>query len=134
MFKLFTTAILLAVALTVWPVFAHHSMAPYEFFASTIEGTVQDYKYINPHCILVLQVRGEKGATTVWHLEGDAPAIADRGGFGPDTLHRGDRLQLQVQRLKNGKPGGFWSFRMIIMRNGREFVGHQCITSRDGCD
>jgi Family of unknown function (DUF6152) len=116
------------------PAIAHHSMSSFEFFATTIEGTVQAYKYTNPHCILVLKVRGQNGGTVVWHLEGDAPALADRAGFGPNTFRRGDRLKLQVQRLKNGKPGGFWSFRMVIMHNGREFAGHQCISSRDGCN
>jgi len=121
-------------ALAPCPAFAHHSMASYEFFATTIEGTVQAYKYTNPHCVLVLKARGDKGGTMVWHLQGDAPAIADRGGFGPTTFRPGDRLKLQVQRLKNGKPGGFWSFRMVIKQNGHDFAGHQCITSRDGCN
>jgi hypothetical protein len=112
------------------PAFAHHSMAAYEFFATTMEGTVQSFRHANPHCILVLKVAGG----SIWHFEGDAPAMVDHAGFGPDTFRPGDRLKLQVQRLKNGRPGGFWSIRMVIMKNGRPFAGHQCATARDSCD
>lgn len=111
--------------------FAHHSMAPYQFFAITLEGTVQAYKFKNPHCVLVLKTRGKNGKAVNWYLEGDAPAMVDRAGFGPNTFHRGDRLKMQVQPLKNGKPGGFWNIRMVIMKNGHEFAGHQCVTTRE---
>jgi hypothetical protein len=101
-----------------------------QFFATTMEGTVQSFRHANPHCILVLKVAGG----SIWHFEGDAPAMVDHAGFGPDTFRPGDRLKLQVQRLKNGRPGGFWSIRMVIMKNGRPFAGHQCATARDSCD
>jgi hypothetical protein len=113
------------------PAVAHHSMAAYEFFAATMEGTVVAFKYKNPHCILVLRTRGKNGRAVTWHLLGDAPAMVDRAGFGPNTFRRGDRLKLQIQPLKNGKPGGFWSIRMVIMKNGHEFSGHQCVTARE---
>ena len=108
-------------------------MSEYEFLATTIEGTVQEYRYVNPHCILVIKGRGENGAPTVWHLDGDPPATVDRAGFGPNTFRPGDQLQLQIQRLKSGKPGGFWNIRMVIKQNGHEFSGHQCALSNT-CD
>lgn len=115
------------------PASAHHSIAAFEFFATTMEGAVVAYKYKNPNCILLLKVPEKNGNAVIWHLEGDAPALVDRAGFGPDTFRPGDRLKLQVQPLKNEKPGGFWSIRMVIMKNGHEFVGHQCVTNR-GCN
>jgi hypothetical protein len=60
--------------------------------------------------------------------------MIDRAGFGPHTFRPGDRLKLQIQRLKDGKPGGFWDIKMIIMQNGHEFVGHQCIKGNDLCN
>jgi hypothetical protein len=116
------------------PASAHHSMAPYEFFATTIEGPVQSCKYTNPHCILVLKTSGGDGGARVWHLEGDPPAMLDRAGFSRDVFQPGDRLKLQIQPLRNGKAGGFWSIRMVIMKNGREFEGHQCVSAPGGCE
>jgi Family of unknown function (DUF6152) len=109
---------------------AHHSMTVFELFATTIDGTVQDFRYINPHSILVIKA----SSGTVWHLEGDPPAMLARAGFGRDTFRRGDRLKLEVHRLRSGRPGGFWSIRMVLMRNGREFVGHECMNSPDRCE
>lgn len=108
-------------------------MSAYEFLATTIEGTVQEFKYINPHAILILKTTGPSG-TTVWHLEGDPPATLARAGFNRNTFRPGDRVKLQIQKLKDGKPGGFWNIRMIILHNGREFEGHQCMLSPDGCE
>ena len=109
--------------------FAHHSMAPYEFFATTIEGTVQQFRYVNPHCILVVKSKGR-----VWHLQGEPPAMMARYGFSRGTFRPGDRLKLQVQRRRDGKPGGFWNIRMIIMKNGQPFEGHDCLSSPGRCE
>jgi hypothetical protein len=113
---------------------AHHSMSDYEFVGTTIEGTVQEFKYINPHSILVVKTSGGKGGAKVWRLEGDAPAMLGRVGFSRDTFRPGDRLKLQIQRLRSGQAGGFWSANMVIMQNGHEFVGHRCLSAGDGCD
>ena len=74
----FLSAGLLAIA--GHPASAHHSMAEYEFLATTIEGTVQSFKYTNPHCILVLKTSGGEGGARVWHLEGPPPAWLDPSG------------------------------------------------------
>jgi hypothetical protein len=116
------------------PASAHHSMTKFEFLASTIEGTVEEFRYINPHCIIVLKVSGANGDTTLWHLEGDPPATMARAGLSRDTFQPGDRLKMEFHKLRDGQPGGFWSLRMIIKQNGREFVGHQCLSSPGGCE
>jgi len=109
-------------------------MTIFELFPTTIEGTVQEFKFINPHSIIVLREHTAKGGARVWHLEGDPPAILDRAGFNRTTFHVGDKLKMQIHRLRSGEPGGFWSIRMVIMQNGHEFVGHQCMTSPDHCE
>ena len=115
------------------PAFAHHSMAIYNVFADTIEGTVQEFRYVNPHSILVLQVKTRSGGTKVWHLEGEAPAALSYAGFSRNTFRRGDRLRLLVHQFRSGQAGGRWSIRTVIMRNGHEFEGHQCLSSADRC-
>jgi hypothetical protein len=128
----FLSAGLLAIA--GHPASAHHSMADYEFSSTTIEGTVQSFKYTNPHCILVLKTSGGEGGARVWHLEGDPPAMLDRAGVPSNVFQPGDRLRLQIQRLRSGKPGGFWTIRMVIMKNGHPFELTQCLRSTGGCE
>jgi hypothetical protein len=123
----FLSAGLLAIAAC--PASAHHSMSEYEFFATTIEGTVESFRYTNPHCILVL-----KSGARVWHLEGDAPAMLDRAGVPRDVFHPGDRLRLQIQPMRNGQPGGFWNIQMVLTKNGDPFVPHECLRSPTGCE
>jgi hypothetical protein len=111
--------------------FAHHSMAEYDLFATTIEGTVQAFKYINPHSILILK---ESKSGRVWHLEGEPPVALVREGFSRNSLRPGDRLILQIQKLRSGKAGGYWNIRTIIMQNRHEFIGHMCVNSPGGCE
>jgi hypothetical protein len=113
---------------------AHHSMSIYEFFPTTIEGTVQEFRYINPHSVILLKVTGKDGSTTNWYLEGDAPAMLDRDGFDRDTFHPGDRLKLDIHKLRSGQNGGLWGIRTILEQNGTEFIGHQCVNSPDHCN
>ncbi len=112
---------------------AHHSMTVYEVFSTTLEGTVQEFKFINPHSIIVLRVPGPKGAT-VWYLEGDPPAALERDGLSRAAFRPGDRLKVNVNRLRSGQNGGLWTVRTIIMQNGHEFSGHQCLSSADRCN
>ena len=112
---------------------AHHAMTIFELSAITLEGTVQEFRFVNPHTILVLKATDEKGSTKVWHLESDPPSMLARAGFSRDTFKRGDRLKMYINPLRDGKPGGFWSIRTVITQNGREFLGHQCLSSPDRC-
>jgi hypothetical protein len=111
---------------------AHQSMSIYEFLPTTIEGTVAEFRFVNPHSILLLKVSGANGATTTWYLEGDAPAMLDRDGFSKDTFHPGDRLRLDIHKLRSGQNGGLWGIRTILQLNGHEFVGHQCVNTPGG--
>lgn len=99
------------------PAFAHHSTAAYEFSTTTIAGTVVEFRYTNPHSILVLRQNSATGHATIWHLEGYPPTAMVREGFSRDSLRPGDRIILQIQRLRNGKPGGYWKPATVIIQN-----------------
>jgi len=104
-------------------------MAIYEAFPTTLEGTVEEFKFTNPHSVIVLRANGAS-----WYLEGEAPAILDHDGYPRNLLRPGDKIKLMVHRLRSGKPGGLWSVHTILEQNGHEFVGHQCVTSPDHCN
>lgn len=123
-----------ALLVSAYPAAAHHSMAIYEAVPTTIEGTVQQFKFVNPHSIIVLKGSAANGHPVVWFLEGDAPAMLDRDGFSRDTFRPGDRLKLIIHPLKSGQSGGLWSIRTVLEQNGHEFIGHQCVASPDHCN
>jgi hypothetical protein len=115
-------AALLSVGLLAYaggPAFAHHSTAAYEFSTTTIAGTVLEFRYTNPHSILVLRQNSATGHATIWHLEGYPPAALVREGFSRNSLRPGDQIILQIQRLRSGKAGGYWKPTTVIIQNRR---------------
>ncbi len=70
--------------------FAHHSPAGYDLQAQrTIEGTVTEYDWGNPH--VYLSVR-ENGSDRVWVVEAFASTAMKSYGWSPQTLVAGDRV------------------------------------------
>jgi hypothetical protein len=113
---------------------AHHSTAIFGGGWLTLEGTVVDYRYINPHATIAFRARGPGGQTTIWHLEGLAPSLLAREEWSRDTLKPGDELTLSILPLRSGAKGGFWHPRSINTRNGKPFSSSQCTTSPDHCE
>ena len=71
--------VLLAVVALGVPVFAHHSHQLY--FDSTkavrLEGEVERLEWINPHILLLLQSKDEKGEPVTWIIQGASLNNAD---------------------------------------------------------
>ena len=106
---LFTAAILLlTVFVDTAP--AHHSTAIYDS-NNPIEltGTVVEWKFTNPHCIIRLKVTDKSGGTAIWSLEGGNTAGLFRQGWTPMTLKPGDKITVTVRPLRSGVPGGNYS-------------------------
>ena len=59
---------------------AHHSFSMFDYGASTdLEGTVQEFRYTNPHSFIILRVKGTDGhAPATWTLEGSSPSTLER--------------------------------------------------------
>ena len=77
--------------------FAHHSFAV--FFDSqksiTITGVVTEYKFVNPHGVIVLNVRNDAGVMEQWKVETNSPSILRRRGWAPDTLKAGETITVE---------------------------------------
>jgi hypothetical protein len=89
---------------------AHHSTAIYDSdHPLELHGTVVEWKFTNPHCIIRLEVTNDRGAPVVWSLEGGNTAGLFRQGWTPMTLKPGDKLIITVRPLRSGAPGGNYS-------------------------
>jgi hypothetical protein len=94
---------------------AHHSFSMFDYGAPTdLEGTVQEFRYTNPHTFIILRA---KGAT--WTLEGNSPSTLERDGWNRTTLKPGDQIRLTVSPLRSGGAGGMWSPGSVHFRDGK---------------
>jgi Family of unknown function (DUF6152) len=95
-----------AVALSM-PLSAHHGSAAFDTGKKvTLKGTVQEWVYSNPHCLLRLEVKGEDGQVVQWVAEGQAPNVIFPAGYRKDSFKPGDQVTITVEPVKNGRPLG----------------------------
>src|SRR5215470_4759783 len=89
------------------PLIAHHGAAAYEVGKKVVlKGTVKQWIYSNPHCLLTLEVTGEDGQVVQWIIEGQAPNVVFPAGYRKDTFTFGDQVTVTVEPVKNGRPLG----------------------------
>lgn len=97
---------------------AHHSPAAYDMAAATtIEGTVSDFDWANPHAYLSV-TESAGGAERTWLVELVTPAVLKNLGWTPTTLAAGDRVTLVVHPGRN--PARNIGFLMSIAKGGTE--------------
>ena len=96
----------MALALFASQAAAHHSSAMFDRDKQfTVEGTVKDFQWTNPHSWLVVEVI-ENGVSKEYSLEGQSPNILIRKGWKPDSVKVGDKVTVIGHPLKDGAPGG----------------------------
>jgi hypothetical protein len=99
---------------------SHHAFSMFEYGSSTeLEGTVQEFKYVNPHAFIVLKVKGKDGRVETWTLEGQPTAMLERAGWTRTTLKPGDQIKATIAPLRSGATGGSWTPQELTFRNGK---------------
>jgi hypothetical protein len=103
----FTAALTMAALIVGTPVSAHHSFAMFDPSKKvTLEGTVRDWQWTNPHIFLELTV-DEAGATHYYSIEATSPTMARaKLGWERDMLKAGDKVTVVMSPLKDGRRGG----------------------------
>ena len=61
----------------------------------TIEGVIRDFKFVNPHGRLLLDVINESGGAEVWDCELNVAASAARNGWTTDLFQAGQRITVK---------------------------------------
>ena len=99
-FLLMTVVAVLSVS---FPVFAHHGNTAYDMTKSvSVKGTVTDFKFINPHVLIFIDAKNDKGETEQWQGELTSPNHLERAGWNPHTLKPGDTITLIGSVSKSG--------------------------------
>jgi len=89
------------------PLRAHHGSAAFDTGKEvTLKGTVREWVYSNPHCLLRLDVTREDGKVSPWVAEGQAPNVIFVVGYRRDSFKAGDHVTITVEPVKNGQPMG----------------------------
>lgn len=100
------------------PVFAHHGAAEYDNTKSiSVQGTVTEMRYVNPHVLILFNVKDDKGQTVEWTAESQSPNLLSRRGWSRSTLKPGDRITVTGHPVKNGVPA--MSAQKIVFDDGR---------------
>lgn len=90
-----------------WPigVFAHHSVAAiYDLSdVKSIQGTITDIRWINPHVRITLETRGENGESESWVLEASATNMLQRAGISREGLDVGSEITARGPVARKGR-------------------------------
>ena len=74
---------------------AHHSPAALYLLDKRIvvEGVVTEYRFVNPHARIYLDVTTGGGQVEKWLAEGGSPLVLRRQGWNGQEVKPGDRVQ-----------------------------------------
>jgi hypothetical protein len=99
--------------------FAHHGGAEYDSkHPVTLHGTVVELRFINPHALLLFNVKDDAGKLTQWTAELQSPNLLSRRGWSRSTVKPGDQIVVMGHAVKNGVPA--MSASKITFADGRE--------------
>jgi hypothetical protein len=101
--------LVLLAALAAAPVAAHHGAGLFEPQKQvTVEGTVTDFQFVNPHVLVYMAVKGEDGKEVQWGGELTSPNRLARDSravkWTKDILKPGDRITMTGHPARNGAP------------------------------
>ena len=90
------------------PALSHHSFAMFDFATTTtLKGEVKEFRWTNPHVILLVTAAPQDGAPTQdWTMELTSPGNLTRIGWSRHSFKPGDRIDLSFNPLRDGKHGG----------------------------
>jgi hypothetical protein len=101
---------------------AHHSGAAFDTTKSvTINGTITEFNWTNPHSSFKVEVTGADGKPEIWAIEMNAPQNLIPQGWKRTTLKPGDKVSVTVRPMRNGSPGG--SYMSIKLADGKVLDG-----------
>ena len=101
------------------PAVAHHSFAMFDASKTvTLQGSIKEFHWTNPHSWIFLMVPDAGGTPTEWAIELGSPSGLVRQGWVPKTLTPGMNVKIVIRPLKDGKNGG--QFLAVTLPDGTQ--------------
>jgi hypothetical protein len=96
------------------PADAHHGLAAFDTSGEvTFKGTVTDFRFVNPHCVVEFEVKDDKDQVLEWKGELTSAAHLAPRGWTAATLEAGDEVTITGYRAKNGAPS-IWINKIVL--------------------
>jgi len=102
-------------AMWAWPTVAHHSTAAFDNARIVrIEGTITQFRWINPHASIKLEGKAEGWPDGLWTVEMTAPNVLINQGWKRTSVKNGDQVVMFVNPLReaftldDGSQGGLY--------------------------
>jgi hypothetical protein len=111
------------------PVFGHHSDSIYdqEHFI-TVKGTVTQFEFVNPHVLIHVSAKDDKGNMVQWVTLGGPPNRMTKGaGWTHSTIKEGEELTITGYPFKDGRP--IMLFQMICRADGQQIPMSETVTA-----
>jgi hypothetical protein len=100
------------------PAFAHHSYAEFDTDKKvTLEGTVKEFQWTNPHSWMLVMVPNGRGELEQWAVELNSVSLLAERGWKPKTVLPGDKVAITFHPMRNGMRAG--SYMAIKLPNGK---------------
>ena len=94
--------------------FAHHGTASYDMAKTvTVNGTVTEFQFVNPHVLIFLDAKDDKGAAQKWQGELTSPNHLERVGWSKSSLKSGDNIALSGYLAKSGATS-MWITKVVL--------------------
>jgi hypothetical protein len=112
----------LAVSTFSSPLVAHHGGAAYDAEKRvTVKGTVTDWLWSNPHCILQVDATDDAGMVVHWVTETENPSSMIRYGWTRDSFKAGDEISILLVPAKTG--GRVGRIVEVTLHDGHKLIG-----------
>ena len=102
------------------PLLAHHSFAVHfdPDKQVSITGVVQEFKFVNPHGVVFVEVTDAAGEKAQWMCETNSPSLLRRRGWTKDSLKAGEGVTITGWPARDGS--NFMRLLKVVFADGRE--------------
>ena len=113
---------LLALAVSIRLAFAHHSFsAVYDGKRSvTVTGVVTQFRFVNPHALMTLEVTDKDGKVVTWVVEFAGRLNLSEIGWSAESIRSGEKLTVTGNPTHEPLPR--LAFQRIVKADGTELV------------
>jgi hypothetical protein len=114
--------VILSLFLAWIPAHAHHGASEYDMTKIlSLNGTVKELQFVNPHTLLTFTVKDDTGKASEWQGELPSPNLLSRRGWSRSSLKPGDQVTVIGSPAKNGERG--MQVKKLVFPDGHEMPG-----------